>query len=406
MLRHNYSPNQNNHKIIFSPRKHNINNRTMTPYNINKNNYNLNNYYHGNTVNGFNRNKHIIMNKKILENINNNNSNQNNINNKINDNILSEIKSDNILNTRINNFHILLPQKRKSFHSYSQEENNNNNINNSNMNYYELKPNLTKYSIISRNKKSQKLKKYKFKSEDEKDDYDNYIKIFNKRRRSFDKEKNKDLQKFQKLLKINLNDVDAKLNNINNSSSSFELLYENQEIYDRFMDSKLITKNNLQNNKIENNKDNNEFNKINVLSSDKNINEEELSTKNVVLIRTSSDFYPIESSKKLKNDYLLKPIKNKNIFKTTRKMNDNNSNLIKKTNFDLFNLRNDLKKKVQSGFHYNSKTTIPMSSKDQIYKQNEDSLQKYHNYFIGFKFGGGFEDNKKIKKEKKRKKKK
>ena len=407
VLKNNYSSNHFIHKIKASPRRHNVNNRTSSPYKVNnenESNYNINNYNHENTVNNFNYNKNIIMNKKIRENINNNN--KNNINNKINDNILFEIKNDNILNARKNNFYIFRPHRKKSFHSYSQEEEINNNINNSNANHYEQKPNLNKYSIVSRNKKSHKLKN-KVKSDDEFDNYDNYIKIFNitnskfTKRRSFDKEKNKDLQKFQRLLKINLNDVDAKLNNINSMSSSFELLNENQEIYDRFMDSKLITKDDFQTNKNDNN-NNNEFNKYNVQSSDKNFNEEELNIKNIALAKTSSDFYPIESksNKKTKYDYSLNPIKNKNIFKTTNKINENNSNLIKKTNYDLFNLRNDVNKKAQNGFYYNSKTTIPVSSGDQTHKQSEDSLHKYHNYFIGFQFGGGFEDNKKIKKNK------
>ena len=406
ILKNNNSPNHFIHKIKASPRRNNINNMTSSPYKVNKNNenesnYNLNNYNYENTVNNFNYNKNIIMNKKIRENINNNN--KKNINNKINDNILSEIKNDNILNARKNNLHIYRPHRKKSFHSYSQEEDINNNINNSNINHDGQKSNLNKYSIVSRNKKSHKLK-YKFKSEDEFDNYDNYIKIFNitnnklTKRRSFDKEKNKDLQKFQRLLKINLNDVDAKLNNVNSMSSSFELLNENQEIYDRFMDPKFITKDNLQNNKNDNNI-NNEFNKFKLLSSDKNFNEEELSIKNIALAKTSSDFYPIESNKKMKNYYSLNPIKNKNIFKTTKKINENNSNLAKKNNYDLFNLRNDINKKAQNGFYYNSKTTIPVSSGDQIYKQSEDSVHKYHNYFIGFQFGG-LEDNKKIKKKK------
>ena len=407
VLKNNYSSNHFIHKIKASPRRHNVNNRTSSPYKVNnenESNYNINNYNHENTVNNFNYNKNIIMNKKIRENINNNN--KNNINNKINDNILFEIKNDNILNARKNNFYIFRPHRKKSFHSYSQEEEINNNINNSNANHYEQKPNLNKYSIVSRNKNSHKLKN-KVKSDDEFDNYDNYIKIFNitnskfTKRRSFDKEKNKDLQKFQRLLKINLNDVDAKLNNVNSMSSSFELLNENQEIYDRFMDSKLITRDDFQTNKNDNN-NNNEFNKYNVQSSDKNFNEEELNIKNIALAKTSSDFYPIESksNKKTKYDYSLNPIKNKNIFKTTNKINENNSNLIKKTNYDLFNLRNDVNKKAQNGFYYNSKTTIPVSSGDQTHKQSEDSLHKYHNYFIGFQFGGGFEDNKKIKKNK------
>ena len=360
-----------------------------------------------------------------MENINNNNYNAKPTNN-INDNILSELKNDNILSVKKNNFHIVKPHKKKSFPSDSIPEDINNNYNNdndndNNSNYFE--PNIKKYSIVSRNKKKNNKIKYKFKSQEENNNFDNYTKINNfhrkkvSKRRSFDIEKKDDLQRFQKLLKININDVDAKLNNINNVSSSFEILNENQEIYDRFIDSNIIIKDNLENynnNYINENfnaiNNNNNFSKINILSSplknlnknssDKNINEEYLITKNIIAAKTSSDFYSIEPSKRLKNESALKPIKNKKNTQMNKKISDNNSNLVKKTNSDLFNLQSDIKNKTQNEFR-NSKNTFFGPNGDQMYKQSEDSINKYHNYFIGFQFGGGLDDNKKIKKQKK-----
>ena len=84
-----------------------------------------------------------------------------------------------------------------------------------------------------------------------------------------------------------------------------------------------------------------------------------------------------------------------------KKISDNNSNLVKKTNSDLFNLQSDIKNKTQNEFR-NSKNTFFGPNGDQMYKQSEDSINKYHNYFIGFQFGGGLYDNKKIKKQKKK----
>ena len=403
---------QNNNSLIninqrnnnLSPKRHSIDFKTNTPYNSNKHNSNYNINFHGDSTNNNNNQKNnhnIIMNKKILETLNNNNKGiLNYINNDISENILSEIKNDNIITAKKSNFHIVLPQKKKSFNSYSnQEEINNNNI--SNRNFNEHKQNINKFSIVSRNKKSSKFK-FKIKSEED-NEYDNFIKMFNKnknsKRRSFDLSNNEDLDKFQKLLKININDVDAKLNYVNSVSSSFEILNENKEIYDRFIDSKIIKKDNKDN--LHNNRNKrdqitgntNEYNKIDVISLDKNNNEDDLNIKNIILAKTSSDFYTIESNKKNKYDLSLNPIKNKNIYKTSKKIN---SNLIKKTNSELLNLKNDMQKKVQSGFQQNDKTIIPMSNGDQIHKQSEESPNKYHNYFIGFQQ----EDNKKIKKEK------
>ena len=417
--KNNYSSNNINYKSYLSPKRHSINfransrkknneNDNKNNENDNKINENDNNSNRNNNVDLINNNN-IIMNKKILETLNNNNKIILNSLKKYsydnNDNILSDDKNDNNPNTKKNNYHIIFPHKKHSFHSYSnQEELNNNDISNNIFN--ENKPIINKYSIVSRNKKTRKIK-FKLKSEEE-NDYDNFIKIFNKnknsKRKSFDLSNNEDLGKFQKLLKININDVDAKLNNVNSISSSFEILNENQEIYDRFMDSKIMGIDNLQNNlKNDNNKNNaDEFNTINILSSDKNDNGEELGTKNIILAKTTSDFYSMDSNKKNKNDFTLNAIKNKNIFKTSKKNNVNNSNSMKKNNSDVFNLKNDTQKKVPSGFHQDSKNIIPLSNGDQVHKQSEESFNKYHNYFIGFKFGGSLEDSKKIKKEKRK----
>ena len=432
----NNANNNNKMNIYGSPR------RGMNNENENEINYNLNNYQ-GKTIN--NNNNNNFMNKKIIENINNKYTNSNINNNNINDNILSELKNDNIITVKKNNFYKVQPRKKSSFHSDSnfEDKKNNNNYNeNININIHRNYNNIinnkvnnnksieqitNKYSIVSRNKKKHKIK-YKFKSEKDKgkeeDNNNDYIKIFNinknkiAKRRSFDGEKKEDLQKFQKLLKININDIDAKLNNIDNISSSFEILNENHEIFDRFMDSNTITKDNLQNNnnfhnynrnaKINNKNINNEFNKINILSSplktinknysEKNLNIEDLSTKNIAAEKTSSDFYPNDPNKKTKND--LKPIKNKKLF---QKNNENSSNLIKKTNSDFFNLQGNLKNKNQNIINQNTKASFMGNIGDQMNKQSEDSIHKYHNYFIGFQFGG-LEDNKKIKRQKRKNK--
>ena len=437
----------NDRKSYFFPRHHfnnlinnnstnniNFTNRRMSIYSSPKkrmkidyeNNYNLNTIFHGRTNNNFNNN--IIMNQKILENLKNNMNNTNNINgfnnnnskivstinNNINENILSEIKNDNILSIKKSSFHKIQPKKKSSFQSDSIQEENNNKYNKN----IHFEPNVNKYSIISRNKKKAQIK-YKFKSEKENNiNYDDYIKIFNvnknkisHRKSSFDQEKKEDLQKFQKLLKININDVDAKLNNADNSSSSsFELLNENQEIFDPFTN----TKENLQNNnnnineniKFKNDSKSN-FSKINILSSplqnvqnssDRYINEEDLSTKNIMAAKTSSDFYPNDQRKR-KIESTLKANKNKKIFQLNKKINEKNS--IKKTNSDLLNLQSNLKSRAQNSFNQNFKVSFLGTTGDQIKKQNEDSIHKYHNYFIGFQFGS---DDKKIKKHKRRNK--
>ena len=402
--------NFNNKMSIYaSPRKNNNEN----------DNYNLN-YYNGNTGNN------LVMNRKFQDNINNNyyKFNRNIINNNINENILSELKSDNLINVKKTKNQIQLTKKH-SFQSDSNYEDKdkeidketekekyiiNDNINSGNIinnnNDGRVEQNVNKYSIISRNKKIKKHKiKYKFKSEKE-NDHDqaknkNYIKVFNinknkiSKRRSFNEEKNEDLQKFQKLLKININDVDAKLNNLNNASSSFEILNENVEIFDRFADSNIITRDNINNNINENK--NNDFNKINILSPptkesknnhteknvEKNLNEEELSTKNIMASKTATDFYSKDQNKKIRVESSLKPIKNKKMLHNNKIIHGNNSILIRKTNNDLFNLQSNLKSRTQNAFNQNTKVST-LGATGDINKQSDDSTNKCHNYAFMF----------------------
>ena len=357
----------------------NIDNSDIKEKNIYKNIDKRN--YIGSAIN-INNNKKIIS----INNKNNNNNYSIILNNKINENILLDIKRDNILNVKKNNFKLSRPSKKQS--SGNKEDlNNNNNI----YNYFE--PNLKKFSIVSRNK----IKKYKNEIESDNDnDLFKFIKIYkikksklSKNRNSYDKGQNSNLQKFQRLLKIDIKDVDAQLNNKNNTSSSLELLNSDQEIYDRFKDTKAITKENNQNN----NKDkfNNNFNKINVLSyplknnNNKNRNEESLLTKNLLASKTSNDFYKSYSNKKLKNEFILKSIKNKNVFQN-KKINEKNEHIFKKINSDIINFQNDIKNKTQNEFYYKKNIIQP-------YKERDDSNNKFYNYFI--EFGNNNEKNKK-----------
>ena len=335
-----------------------------SPKNINGNENEkkiIRNNFHGKTIHN-----DIVIKKNILDNLNNNKVNYSNIlNNKINDNILLNLKNDNILIAKKGQFPFSkLISKNGNFKNDSKKKISG---------YFE--PYGNKYTIISRNVKKYKIKN-KNKSEDNNEnendndnelDFNDYIKILNfknikgfKRRRSFDKTKNENFDKFQKLLKMDINDVDAKLNNLNNSSSSFELLNEGQEIYDRFVDTNIIIKNNNSKNEQNNNDKNNiniNFTKLNILSKpikiiNNNGNDINEVGKNLLASKTSSDFNIFDSNKKDKSDYELNPIsfKNKNIFQTSKK-DENKGNLIKKTNSDIMNLRTNLKKKTLSGFH-------------------------------------------------------
>ena len=380
------SPNKNS-TSINSPQ--NINSYIENEKNFSRNNY------HGKTISIYNKN--LIMNKNFLENLKKTKNNYNsNLNNRINDNILSELKNDNILNMKKSN--IVNSSKRHSLHYDINKEYINNNYNNDNN--IHIEPNLNRFSIIS---KKRNIKTYK--SEDEDDEYLNYIKVIThkknklKQRRSFNKADNDNLKKFQKLLKIDLKDVDAKLNNFNNTSSSFEFLNENQEIYDRFIDTNTFIKDINQNNYNIINENNNI--KINILSyplknNNDNIGnrkEENSIGKNKISSKTTNDLYTKESNKKknIKNIQSLKSIKNKNIYKIIKR-NDDSRSLLKKTNSNIFNLESDTKNKKNNGFFFRKIGNLS-------YKKTDYS-NKYHHYFIGFEHESDNEKNKKKNKNK------
>ena len=223
-------------------------------------------------------------------------------------------------------------------------------------------------------------------------DYDSYIKFFNLKknikfkRRSFNNEKIQSLQNFQKLLKLNINDVDAKLNDFNNiSTASFKILNENKEIYDRFFlsnlkdeiqfsDKYLQTKD--MNTNTQNNNRNNNMNLLNIYSngnsSDKNSNDEYLSTKNFGELKTSNYFYHFVPNKKVEKNFKIRP-DSQNLIKFKRY---NIFSPMKKTNSEIANLKRGIK-------------TKPLGT---------NSLTKLHNYFIGF-FDDEFDKKKKRKKK-------
>jgi hypothetical protein len=342
----------------------------------------------------------IVTKKNIIDNLNNNKVNYSNLLNinKINDNILLNIKNDNILIAKKTQFPISKHGHKRSLINDTKKKI---------VGYFE--PYGNKYTIFSRNMKKYKIKN---KSEDNNEiendlDFNEYIKILNfknkkslKRRRSYDKIENENLEKFQKLLKIDINDVDAKLNNLNNSSSSFELFNEGQEINDPFVDANIIIKNNNSKNDQSNNDKNNiniNFTKLNILSkpikiinNDNDINE---FGKNLIASKTSSDINIFESNKKDKSDFEINPIniKNKKIFQTSKK-DEHKVIFMKKTNSDVLNLRKNLKNKTQSGFH-------PKIRRNHGFKQMNDSNNDFHNHFIGFDMDNS---EKKIKKGKKK----
>ena len=319
----------------------------------------------------------VFLNKKILENLkiskihrlskvpinSQNNLNINkyrkDVNINIGENILSESKNDYILSA-----------KNKKIY------NNNKNIFSSSLRC-----------------KSTLRQKNKVKTEEVKDiEYDNYRNSIllkkNKKikRNSFNIEKIKTLEKFQKLLKLNINDVNAKLNNFNNiSTTSFKILNENKEIYDRFFlsnlkdeiqfsDKYLHTKD--MNTNTQSNNRNNNMNLLNIYSngnsSDKNSNDEYLSTKNFGELKTSNYFYHFVPNKKVEKNFKIRP-DSQNLIKFKR------YNIFSpkiKTNSEIANLKRGIK-------------TKPLGT---------NSLTKLHNYFIGF-FDDEFDRKKKRKKK-------
>ena len=413
----NFNNNIINNNIQNNNNINNINQENNNYINHNQNNNNINNIQFNNNINNNNNNQQL--NKKVLENLkiskiykvgktsnnqniqninfssNKNRTYKNSIKNKINENILSELKNDNL---------IVLNNKKiysQNFSPQSQVKNdlilnNLNNNNNLNINFKEEKINnnnknlnIKKFPAAFRNKTALKARN---KNEEEKDlDYDSYIKFFNLKknikfkRRSFNNEKIQSLQNFQKLLKLNINDVDAKLNDFSNiSTASFKILNENKEIYDRFflsnsnMDIKIEEKNtkNLNTNTNENNNRNkHRINLLNIYSSgnqsDKNSNEDYLNNKNMMGAKTSSYFYHLDPNLKKDKDFSLRP-DSQNTIKFKR---NNKIGLFKKTNSEIANLKGEVNRR-------------PLGT---------NSLSRYHNYFIGFSDNNL--DNKKKKKK-------
>ena len=347
-----------------------------------------------------NLDNNILLNKKLLDNLkinkiqkvgklstnqfkSNNNIFKNEINSNINENILSEIKNDNLL---------VIKNKKMQNPSYNAQSLGDNILNNNinfNINSDKNKnKNIKKISSVFRNKTALKERKF----EEEKDlDYESYLKFFNLKknknikRRSFNNEKIQALQNFQKLLKININDVDAKLNDFNNiSNASFKVLNENKEIHDRFFcsnsnneEKNIFTKNtNTISNQKNHNRNVHRINLLNIYSngnqSDKNSNEDYSSTKNMMEAKTSSYFYHLAQNKKTEKDFILRP-DSQNILKFKR---NNKIRLINNPNSEIMNLKSEVRNK-------------PLGS---------NSLNRYHNYFIGF-----FENDSDNKKKKKKK---
>ena len=193
------------------------------------------------------------------------------------------------------------------------------------------------------------------------------------------------MQNFQKLLNLNINDVDAKLNDFNNvSNASFKVLNENKEIYDRFLlsnsniDIKTEEKNSNNPNVHTNNSNNRNKHRINLLNiystgniSDKNSNEDYLNTKNMMGAKTSSYFYHLDPNIKKDKDLSLRS-DSQNTIKFKR---NNKLGLFKKTNSEIVNLKGEVNRR-------------PLGT---------NSLSRYHNYFIGFS-DNDFDKRKKKKK--------
>ena len=235
--------------------------------------------------------------------------------------------------------------------------------------------------------KSTLKEKNSSKYDEEKDiDYDSYIKYFkskkikNLKKKSFDNEKIQVLQNFQKLLKINISDVDAKLNNDNNESFvSFKIFNEKIELYDRFhiTNSDDITQNLNNKNKKENDNERN-YHKINLLYvysnrtlSDKNSNDENINIKNNRAAKTTSYFYHVDKNKKIDKEVSIRPDSQK-LIKFKR---NNMISFMKNVNADIVNLKRDANKR-------------PLKN---------NSIGKYHNYYISFITNN---DNKRKKKKK------
>ena len=329
--------------------------------------------------------KNLNIQKKNLENnnnllsplkkIENENSRNKNNNNLINQNQIPNL--DNIDITMNKNIFESLNINRKKLKKIQSAQNIENNIiNRKSDKNIAFSQNVNLYSFNGIHDKRVNIKKltltYKnfFKKhsqthfEEEKEfDFNNYIKYYSNinrkkiRKSSFNHEKIEALQKFQKLLKININDINGHLSNFNNTSTtSFKILNEKNEIFDRFFLSNErfpLSDNKYINIKNDNTIDKNE-NKLNTYSkrnlSAKNLKDEG-SSKNLISKKTECNFFHLDVNKKKEEQNLIKFKKNNKIIYLAKKQSHNSSSL-----------RGNIKNK----------------------KFAANTLTRYHNYFIGF----------------------
>lgn len=240
---------------------------------------------------------------------------------------------------------------------------------------------IKKLSASLNNKNSLKQKSKTNYDEEKVYDFNNYVKLYSnvnrrkQKKNSFNHEKIQTLKKFQKLLKININDINAHLNNNNNiSTTSFKVLNENKEIFDRFyLSHGAISLNDNKYLNIKNSHTNNE-NKINLYNicshrnSEKNLIDECLGTKDLTNKKTDCYFNHIDINNKIEQNINKYKKNNKIIF------------LAKKPDSKKINLKGNIKNR----------------------NIGTNSLTRYHNYFIGFYDDENKNDNK-IKNKKKKK---
>ena len=241
---------------------------------------------------------------------------------------------------------------------------------------------IKKLSASLNNKNSLKQKSKTNYDEEIVYDFNNYVKLYsnvNRRKQknnSFNHEKIQTLKKFQKLLKININDINAHLNNNNISTTSFKVLNENKEIFDRFyLSHGAISLNDNKYLNIKNSHTNNK-NKINLYNicshrnSEKNLIDECLGTKDLTNKKTDCYFNHIDINNKIEQNINKYKKNNKIIF------------LAKKPDSKKINLKGNIKNR----------------------NIGTNSLTRYHNYFIGFYDDENKNDNKSKNKKKKKNK--
>ena len=241
---------------------------------------------------------------------------------------------------------------------------------------------IKKLSASLNNKNSLKQKSKTNYDEEKVYDFNNYVKLYSnvnrrkQKKNSFNHEKIQTLKKFQKLLKININDINAHLNNNNISTTSFKVLNENKEIFDRFyLSHGAISLNDNKYLNIKNSHTNNE-NKINLYNicshrnSEKNLIDECLGTKDLTNKKTDCYFNHIDVNNKIEQNINKYKKNNKIIF------------LAKKPDSKKINLKRNIKNR----------------------NIGTNSLTRYHNYFIGFYDDENKNDNKSKNKKKKKNK--